>query len=72
MTKIDRRAAPTASASIAVAAALRRFASAQQTTVKLGVIYPMTGLFAYNGAQSMAGAEMAAAEINIAGGHQIT
>lgn len=51
MTMIDRRAALTASASIAVAAALPRFASAQQTTVKLGVICPMTGLFAYNGAK---------------------
>ena len=37
-------------------------------TVKIGVIFPMTGMFAYNGAQSMAGAKLAADEINAKGG----
>ena len=37
-------------------------------TVKIGLIFPMTGMFAYNGQQSMAGAKLAADEINARGG----
>ena len=37
-------------------------------TVKIGMIQPMTGIFAYNGQQSMAGAKLAADEINARGG----
>jgi branched-chain amino acid transport system substrate-binding protein len=37
-------------------------------TVKIGMIQPMTGIFAYNGQQSMAGAKLAAEEINRRGG----
>jgi branched-chain amino acid transport system substrate-binding protein len=37
-------------------------------TVKIGMIQPMTGMFAYNGQQSMAGAKIAADEINARGG----
>jgi branched-chain amino acid transport system substrate-binding protein len=37
-------------------------------TVKIGMIQPMTGIFAYNGEQSMAGAKLAAEEINARGG----
>src|SRR3954467_472886 len=37
-------------------------------TVKIGMIQPMTGIFAYNGQQSMAGAKIAADEINARGG----
>ena len=37
-------------------------------TVKIGMIQPMTGIFAYNGQQSMAGAKLAADEINGRGG----
>src|SRR5688572_18955399 len=37
-------------------------------TVKIGLIFPMTGMFAYNGQQSMAGAKLAADEINANGG----
>jgi branched-chain amino acid transport system substrate-binding protein len=37
-------------------------------TVKIGLIFPMTGMFAYNGEQSMAGAKLAADEINAKGG----
>jgi len=37
-------------------------------TVKIGMIQPMTGMFAYNGQQSMAGAKLAADEVNARGG----
>jgi branched-chain amino acid transport system substrate-binding protein len=37
-------------------------------TVKIGMIQPMTGIFAYNGQQSLAGAKLAADEINARGG----
>jgi branched-chain amino acid transport system substrate-binding protein len=41
---------------------------ANPKTVKIGMIQPMTGIFAYNGQQSMAGAKLAADEINARGG----
>ena len=44
------------------------FGQASTRTVKIGMIQPMTGMFAYNGAQGMVGAKMAADEINAAGG----
>src|SRR5262245_12427690 len=41
---------------------------AQSKTLKIGMIQPMTGMFAYNGQQSMAGAKLAADELNAKGG----
>ena len=41
---------------------------ANPKTVKIGMIQPMTGIFAYNGQQSMHGARLAAEEINGRGG----
>ncbi|HEX9466283.1 MAG TPA: ABC transporter substrate-binding protein [Alphaproteobacteria bacterium] len=41
---------------------------AQATTVKIGVLHPVTGALSYSGTQSRAGALMAIDEINAAGG----
>jgi branched-chain amino acid transport system substrate-binding protein len=41
---------------------------AQTPTVKIGLLFPMTGAFAYNGDQSRKGAMLAIDEINAAGG----
>src|SRR5262245_52111669 len=41
---------------------------AQATPVKIGVLHPVTGAVAYNGAQGRAGALIAIEEINAAGG----
>jgi len=40
------------------------FGQATTRTVKIGMIQPMTGMFAYNGAQGMVGAKMAAIRSN--------
>lgn len=41
---------------------------AQQGTVKIGLVHPVTGFIAFSGTQCRAGAEMAIADINAAGG----
>ena len=43
-------------------------AQTRPPTVKIGLIHPMTGMFAYNGGQSNAGVKLAADEINGRGG----
>src|SRR5215471_6094141 len=50
------------------AASSRAFARSEDGTVKLGLVAPMSGPNARYGAFSMRGAEMAAKEINAAGG----
>lgn len=41
---------------------------AQETTVKIGLVHPVSGIVAFSGAQCRAGAELAMADINAAGG----
>ncbi len=57
-------AAAAASGTLAMPSVLR----AQDATVKLGLLHPMTGALSYSGQQSRIGATMALDEINAAGG----
>lgn len=66
---LDRRrflagAAATSAAALAAPTVLR----AQPAAVKLGLVHPVTGWGAYSGGQCRAGAELAIADINAAGG----
>ncbi|MET0606076.1 MAG: ABC transporter substrate-binding protein, partial [Beijerinckiaceae bacterium] len=63
--RLTRRAALAATAAAIGSPAVLR---AQTTTVKVGVLHPVTGPLAYSGAQSRAGALMAIETINAAGG----
>ena len=64
MTQLTRRAALTATASLAMPAILR----AQPAPVKLGILQPVTGALAQDGDLGRAGAQIAIDEINQAGG----
>jgi branched-chain amino acid transport system substrate-binding protein len=55
-------------AMLGTAAALPLLAKAQAKTVKVGVLHPVTGALAFSGTQCRAGATMAIADINAAGG----
>jgi branched-chain amino acid transport system substrate-binding protein len=64
-TRRDILTAGTAMAMVVGAPAVLR---AQAPTVKVGLLFPMTGAFAYNGEQSRKGAMLAIEEINADGG----
>lgn len=53
---------------LGTAAVLPKLASAQANTVRIGVLHPVTGALAFSGTQCRAGATMAIADINAAGG----
>ncbi|MFO1363447.1 MAG: ABC transporter substrate-binding protein [Burkholderiales bacterium] len=68
IARTSRRNFIAAGAAAAAALGMPALLRAQPKTVKIGLIHPMTGMFAYNGAQAFAGAKLAADEINERGG----
>ncbi len=66
--RFTRRSFMGATAAVAASFGMPPLLRAQAKPVRIGVIYPMTGMFAYNGAQCLAGAKLAADEINGRGG----
>ncbi|WP_137133146.1 ABC transporter substrate-binding protein [Rhizobium sp. FKY42] len=66
--KIDRRDLLKVSGALVAGLAAPSILRAQTSTIKVGVIEPLTGNLAYNGTQSAAGAKFAAEAINAAGG----
>ena len=68
MNGIDRRQFLINTTALAATAALPLGARAQASTVKIGVLHPVTGFLAYSGNLSRLGAQMAIDDINKAGG----
>ncbi len=66
--RFTRRTFIGATAAAAAAFGVPTLLRAQPKPVRIGLIHPMTGMFAYNGGQALAGAKLAADEINASGG----